>query len=175
MKLNNEYTFIEFLMIFLFSEFALKIRYYKHQIITCISIIIIGMIRWIYIFFFINEKKNRTYEFCAFLIELLTGVFDAIYYGYVKGLMQYKFMSPYKCCFIFGIINTPTILIIYFIISFIDCKFDFFCKDDHFDSIMNIFDNMEIQEYFILGIYIFLCGIDGSLINLLNISIYFKI
>jgi hypothetical protein len=111
------------------------------------------------------------YELVVFLIKLLTGLFDAIYYGYIKGLMQYKFLSPYKCCFIFGIINTPIILIIYFIISFIDCNYDFFCKDfqidNRFDNIMDIFDVMQIHEYFIFGIYIFLCGIDGSLINII--------
>ena len=53
-QINNEYIFIDFLIIFLLSKFALKISYYKHQIIACIGIIIIGAIRWIYIFFFIN-------------------------------------------------------------------------------------------------------------------------
>ena len=32
---------------------------------------------------------------------------------------------------------------------------------------MDIFDDMQIHEYFIFGIYIFLCGIDGSLINII--------
>ena len=80
--------------------------------------------------------------------------------------MQFKYLSPYKCSFIFGIINTPIILIIYFIISFIDCNPTTFCKDGHFDDITNIFNKLGIHEYFILIIYIFLCGIDGSLINI---------
>jgi hypothetical protein len=167
-QINNEYTFFKFFIIILFSNYALKITYYKHQWISFIVVIIIGTIRWIYIQFFINENKNMNYQLYAFLFELLRGIFEGIYYGYIKGLMQYKFLSPYKCCFIFGMINTPIILIIYFIISFMGCKFDFFCEGKvHFDNIMDIFDDMEIQEYFILGIYIFLCGIDGSLINII--------
>ena len=165
---NNKYKFVDFLMIYLFSRYALNIRYYKHQIMSFIGISIIGAIRYIYIQFFINENTNKTYELLFFFIKLLIGVFEAIYYGYVKGLMQFKYLSPYKCSFIFGIINTPIILIIYFIISFIDCPKPF-CNDDndgHFDTIMNIFTKLEIHEYFILIIYIFLCGIDGSLINI---------
>ena len=165
--IKNKYEFIDFLMLFLFSKYALNIRYYRHQIISIIVISFIGAIRCIYIQFFINEGNNKTYELPVFFIKLLEGAFEGIYYGYLKGLMQYKFLSPYKCSFIFGIINTPIILIIYFIISFIHCKSKSFCKDGHFDNIFDIFNELKIHEYFILIIYIFLCGIQGSLINII--------
>ena len=55
--------------------------------------------------------------------------------------MEYKFLSPYKCCLIFGIINTPIILIIDFIISYIPCNINYLCgKDDYYYKIVEIFD-----------------------------------
>ena len=81
--------------------------------------------------------------------------------------MEYKFLSPYKCCFLIGIINTPIILIIDFIISFIPCNNNFLCekKDNEYYKIIGIFNELKIHEYLILIIYTFLMGIFGVLIN----------
>ena len=81
--------------------------------------------------------------------------------------MEYKFLSPYKCCLIFGIINTPIILIIDFIISFIPCSNNFLCekKDDKYYKIIGIFNELKIHEYFFLIILIFLWGVLGVLFN----------
>ena len=146
---KNNYYFLQVLTFFLFCKYILKIRYYKHQLISFIGIMTIGILRWIFIFFFINDKSIK--ELYIFLIELLLIIIYSIYYGYINGLMEYKFLSPYKCCLIFGIINTPIILIIDFIISYIPCKINYLCeKDNYYFKIIEIFDRLklEIKEYF---------------------------
>jgi hypothetical protein len=73
--------------------------------------------------------------------------------------MEYKFVSPDTCSFITGIINTPIILIIYIIVSFIPCRNEFLSgAKGYFDDIRLLFKIFEIREYFIIIIYCFLLG-----------------
>jgi hypothetical protein len=117
--------------------------------------------------FFISVKiENIIYEFYILLLEFLSIIIESICFGYLKGLMEYKFWSPYKCCFVIGLINTPVILIIYFIVSYVPCNFEFLCDDKkHFDNIIDAFRNLETKEYFLLTIYSILLGVHGVLNN----------
>ena len=165
--IDNNYFFIEVLIWFLFSKFALKIKYYKHQWVSFYGIMAIGLFRWIYIYFSININYNRwNNEFYIFLFELFGIVINSICYGYLKGLMEFKFISPFKVCSIIGIINVPIILIIDFIISSIPCNNNIFCqkKENKYYKIIGIFKNLDIHEYFLIIIYTFLYGISGILI-----------
>ena len=85
--------------------------------------------------------------------------------------MEYKFFSPYKCCYIIGIINLPIILIIYFIVSYAPCNSYFLCNDEtgeneHFDDIFKLFKEIKLYDVIILPIYSICLGAGALLINM---------
>ena len=89
--------------------------------------------------------------------------------------MEYKFFSPYKCCFLLGIINTPIILIMHKIFSFINCH-DTFCRliQNSLVNMDKIIYSLGRREFFFLIILIFVYGIEGILINRImnNLTFY---
>jgi len=82
--------------------------------------------------------------------------------------MEYKYISPYKCNYIIGIINTPLIIILYIIISFTSLgkknnnndnndNNDYYC-----DSIIKLFESIkeiDIMNAIILISFPFFLGI----------------
>ena len=167
--IKNKYFFIEVIIWFLFSKYFLKTTHYKHQSFSIIGIMIIGTIRFIYIF--CHNFEIWYIELINLFIELITIITDSISYGYIKGLMEYKFFSPYKCCYIVGIINVPIILIIFFIVSFIPCEFDLVCqvdgrdKNNHFDNIFELFEDVTLIDITLWIIFTIISGVGSFLIN----------
>lgn len=177
--INNQLYFIEFLIWFLFAKFCLKETFYRHQYISISGIMIIGAFKWIYI----NCQNFNKWKVFKFFLELGINIIDILFFGYVKGLMKYKFFSPYKCCYIFGMINFPIVLIAFIILCIIPCENKFFCeKKGHFASIFPILsieqnNNKYLTEIFkrvnksqiltiiIIIIHIFLLGLNSLLIN----------
>lgn len=88
--------------------------------------------------------------------QILIGLCEGTFLAYAKGLMQFKFFSPYKVCYTFGIINGIIILIIYFIVSEFKCKKEsLFCKvkyndEFYFDNIFAIIHGYNIGQIFLL-------------------------
>ena len=72
---------------------------------------------------------------------MIFSIINAIYYLYIKGLMIYKFISPYKCNYMIGIINVPLIIIIYIIISFTSLGKDDNDNDYYCDNIFKLFSD----------------------------------
>ena len=171
-EINNDYFFISFIIWFLFSNYYLKINHYKHQYISIIAVTIIGIIKLTYLSIktYINKSFNMWWliELLKLFIELLSILTSSIGYGYIKGLMEYKFFSPYKCCFIVGIINLPIILIIYIIVSYIPCYSNVICNNEeerHFDNINILFTRFNLKEIILLTLFTFLSGVKALLIN----------
>ena len=160
----EEYYFFEYFFFLIFSISILKVIYYKHQYYSIILLMIFGIFRYLYVINFDISKK--------ILIELIIAFIDCIIYGYIKGLMEYNYFSIYKCCYIFGFINVPIIIIIYFIVSYIPC--DSFCdlefgKDNpkkYFDNIYSLFTG-EINRLEII-LYIVYTFVEGGFQLLIN-------
>ena len=125
---NEYYYVIELLFLFLLSIFIYKVNFYKHQYASIIIIIILGIIRLL-----INAKYlvdflgNIGRLFLIIFIQILIALFSSFIFVYIKSLMEYKYFSPFKCCYLFGIIDTIIVLIAYFIISFLPCEKSY-CK-----------------------------------------------
>ena len=91
------------------------------------------------------------FKYEQLLLELFIHIGTAIFYGYIKILMEFKYFSPFQCCYLFGIVNTPLILILYFIVSYIPCNNKFFCGEkEYFDNIYSLFDKLNFNECFFL-------------------------
>ena len=143
---KEEYFLFETLIWFIAPKFIFKKTYYKHQKIAILLIIIIGAIKAI-----ITMIVFDRFNYKQLLLEIFIHSGDAIFYGYMKALMEFKYFSPFKCCYIFGIVNTPIILIAYFIVSYIPCNNKFLCDGkEYFDNIYSLFDNFSFNELIFL-------------------------
>ena len=115
--LNEQYNFMILLLLVIFSYLLFKNKFYRHQICSVIIIIILGIFRYIL-------KLNYYYEECPNLfldlfLQNIVAIIESIIIIYAKGLMELKFFSPYKICYINGLINTIIILILLLIFTFI--------------------------------------------------------
>jgi len=133
---SDDYFFIEYLIIFLVLKLDKEV-YYKHQYISFFVLILIELIKNIY--FFIIYKN---YNIISIVLNIIYSIFYAIYYLYIKGLMKYKFISPYKCNYMIGIINVPIIILMYFIISFTPLGNDNKDNEYYYDNIFEFFKDI---------------------------------
>jgi hypothetical protein len=113
---EDDYLFYEFLMIYFLPLFFTDITYYKHQKITFIILCLLEFTKSSYFTFFFDGFSYS--DIWKILLNILSAILYSIFFAYIKGLMKYKFISPYKCCYMIGLINFPLIIIIYFILSF---------------------------------------------------------
>jgi len=116
--LSEQYYFVLLLLLIIFSYLIYKIKFYKHQIYSISFIILLGMIR--YVIKFITSKNFDT---LYIFLELVTTLLESIVIVYTKGLMEYKYFSPYKICYVFGLVNSIIIIIIS-LIAFFFIKYD---------------------------------------------------
>jgi len=149
---NENYYLSELFFLFLFSILIYKMKFYKHQYFSIIVIIISGIIRFIITREYYVEFFDKGVEFFKILLgQLLVSFFESLIFVYNKGLMEYKYFSPYKVCYIFGIVNSLILLIIYIIISFIPCE-NKLCDIEYngkkyIDNILGIFNNYDAVRF----------------------------
>ena len=130
---GNRFIFIEYLLIFQIPHSSDV--YYKHQNFSFLIFILIEIIKLI-VFSILYKIFNN---YLGLFIEIISSIFYVFYYIYIKRLMKYKFISPYKCNFVIGIINFPLIIIMYFIISFTSLGDE---KSEYYvDNIFNLFND----------------------------------
>jgi hypothetical protein len=143
--------------------------YYKHQYFSIIIIILLEILR--YLIKILNDNWENL-SISALILQNIRGLCDSIFFGYNKALIEYKFFSPYKCCYIFGFINTAIIIILYLIVSHISFKeANSFCSlkyndSYYFDNFYSIFKNINITQIFTFLLYIICNGIYQVLINI---------
>ena len=167
--LETEYDFLkvinyafefELISLFLLSKFMYSIPYYKHQYISIIIITLIITGKFIYQFI----KKDDGHFFLHLIIHLIYSSFKSFFIVYIKGLMEYKYMSPYKVCYLFGFINFVIITIVYIIVSFIPCENELcqveYNDNKYFGHIFAIFN--------IFGLFMFLFSIIKAIFTILT-------
>ena len=116
---NEDYNFIEFVFFYLAIICIFKKGTYKHQYISIIILVVLGLFKYIFKIF---SSKKLKYDYKIYIITFMANVLNSLLtcaiYGYIKGLMEYKFFSIYKCAYIFGFIDVPIIIILYFVLSY---------------------------------------------------------
>jgi hypothetical protein len=122
--------------------------------------------------YLIKIFNDDIFSFPAFIFQIIRALSDCIFFGYIKALMEYKYFSPYKCCYIFGFVNTPIIIILYLIVSHISFnKTNLLCSlkynnSYYFDNFYSIFKNINIIQIFTFLIYSISNGLYQLLINI---------
>ena len=134
-KYGDDYNFIEYIIIFLVS-ILFKEVYYKHQFISFFILILVQVIKIIYF----AIKKSNDFHIFSFFLNIIYSILYAIYFLYIKNVMKIKFISPYKCNFMIGIIDVPIVIIIYFIISLTPLGND--KSEYYYDNIFKLFEDL---------------------------------
>ena len=169
--LNEQYNAAELLLIVLFAYLIYKMKFYKHQLYSVILLILLGIFRYLLKIYYYYGLFKAQSLFIDLFIQFLAAVFESIVIIFSKGLMEYKFFSPYKVCYIFGIINTIITLILLIIFTFIKSEKNIFFaleyKGDYYlDNLYSILD----LGYKLIGLF-FASIFYGVLKLLLNFTI----
>jgi len=173
---EDDFLLFKFLVVFLLPKYFSEV-YYKHQNISIIIFILIEIPKTI--FFIIKDQNNpdinKQIDNSTFIIitilRIIYSSLSAFYYLYIKDLMKYKYISPYKCNFMIELINFPLFLIIMFIISFTPLgkkeNKKFFC-----DNIFELFQDIAKLNIAYIILLILLPFIYGLLLIDINKTIY---
>lgn len=156
-QIDEIYNTIEFTFLFFTSYLIFKLRYYKHQYLSIIIIIILEILRII-----IKKKDMNTIKNAG--LQVIRAFIDSIFIGYSKALMEYKYFSPYKALYIFGFINVVILLVISIIVSFIPVGDSSFCQimyegKCYFDNIGSIFNGFSFVQF--IGLFLYMISASG--------------
>ena len=182
---NEDYNFYEYILFYITSIYILKRNYYKHQFISIIFIVLLGIVKYAIKKTYLEVAKN----YYILILDLFNSILTCIIYGYVKGLMEYKYFSIYKSAYIFGMIDVPSIIILYFIISYIPSEGLLDTNDCilykgryYFDNIYSFISNFNFIDIIPSILYIIGSGLQQLLINkiindftILHIALPFEI
>ena len=110
----------ELLFLFVLSKILYNIQFYRHQYLAIIILTLFGLAKFIIKYYNKGVEKFFLYTF-AHIIYSFTRSFIIVY---IKGLMEYKYITPYRACYKYGLINLIIITIGYIIVSFLPCDDD---------------------------------------------------
>ena len=162
--LDERYNSIEFIFLFIISLIIFKVRYYKHQYISILLIILLEIIKYIINITINNNDKSLNEEnkdinpWFEFLLQTVRATIDAIFVGYSKLLMEVKFFSPYKATYLFGLISFIVILIAYIILSFISVEgtnsycFIYYKEKCYVENLLSVFCDFTFLQF--LGLFL---------------------
>ena len=150
----------EILFLFLLSKIMYNIKFYRHQYLSIVILVILELIRLI----IDNFKKGTDKFFIILIYHIIYSFFKSLMTVYIKGLMEYKYFSPYKACYKFGLINLIIVFIIHIIVTLIPCKSNMcvavYHETSYFGNIILIFT--------IPGLFLFIFLIFRAIVLILN-------
>jgi len=142
-KKKISYNF-RIIILFIISILMFKATYYKHQYFSFSYIILFISIQFIFDLFFFQ------FDFVIFCLNLIMDISISIYFGLSKKFMEKYYFSPYKICYLSGIINGIISLIIYFIISHIPCEKNncniIYNEKKYFDNIYSFISTLNLNK-----------------------------
>jgi len=160
--LREQYYFVILLLLIIFSYLIYRIRLYKHQFFFISFIILFSIIRYTNNFIFFKKVDNISIFYIFF--ELISTFFESIIIVYIKGLMEYKFFSPFKICYAFGLIKSIIIIIISIIVFFVDNDNNDGCyfqvnNTCYLDNMFKEFSKFGFLNFLSIFLYSIICGI----------------
>lgn len=175
--LNKGWIFV-FLFLILVNTYYLKINIYIHQKLAIFIFIILGFASLIIGMIF--KKAIDGEDYVLIFIQFPVSIAEAFTIILIKDIMENKFYSPLKVCYLIGFINFIISFIFLFILSFIKYYSEF---SKYIFDMSHIIENLGVRN-FILFVIVFslINGICILIINLilnkysmLHLFIFFKI
>lgn len=153
---NEQYNFILLFFVVTFSYLFFKIKFYKHQMFSIMIIIVLGFLRYILKLKYYYTISDIFNYFIDISLEVISAIIESMSLIYIKGLMEYKFYSPFKICYIYGIINTIILFILLITFSFIKTENSnwLFClKYNNSYYLDNIYSIKENYGYYLFVLF----------------------
>ena len=115
--IKEYFMFMNMIYLFLFFLCFKKMKFYKHQYLSIIIIILMGSLRNVLVILFNNLEKEYYYYLFIIIIFILPIQEPLLFYN-LKNYMEYKYYSPYFICFLVGLVNIIiSIILIIFVIQ----------------------------------------------------------
>ena len=169
---DGGYNSLILIFLVVISIYIYNIPFYKHHYCCIIFIMIIELIKYIFKIIYFYSSNFELLD--DILIQIIVGFAEAAVITYLKGLMEFKFFSPYKACYVFGFINTIITLILFFVVSYIPIKNglveygDGENKNYYIDNIFFVFHNYNIKQMIIMFFMSIILGMFKLLINIIS-------
>ena len=152
--LNEQYYFVILPLLIIFSYLIYRIRFYKHQICSISFIILLAIIR--YTIKLIILSNINIANIVNIFLELISTFLESIVIVYIKGLMEYKFFSPFKICYVFGLINSIIIITISTILFFAYDNNNCYFNENETCYLDNIFEKFsEFRIFSLLSMFLY--------------------
>ena len=161
-KMANYSSQFELIFLFLLSKIIYKMKFYKHQYCSLMAFTVISIIKQILLY---SDKEIKEF-FAYYFFDIAYSFFRSLMTVYIKGLMQYKYFSPYKISFVFGILNFFIATIALIILSFVPCNRDNdkcyyeYDEEKYFAHIFQIFRGF--------GLFLFIFLLIKAILSVLN-------
>ena len=146
------YSFhFELIFLFLTSKLLYNITYYRHQYLSIIIVTIFGF----FLFILQYAGEGFGYFFTNLICHIIFSFLKSLVTVYVKGLMEFKYISAYRASYMFSIINIIIITVVYLFVSFFPCDSEI-CKSEYngeyyFGNLLALFN---MSFLFLLMIFI---------------------
>ena len=158
----------KFIFLFLLSIKMYNVQFYRHQYLSIFILTLFDFSNFFLRYHYMSIKM--------IIMTLLAKIFYSFSYSlfivYIKGLMEYKYVSPYKACYIYGFINLFISTLAYIITSLIPCNKDneacnvIYNEKHYYANILAIFT--------IHGLFWFIMLLLYSIITVINYIIIYK-
>ena len=159
-EIKVNFWLLDLLFLAIISYLLMRLKLYKHQILSMSLIIILG----IFLDLFLGSLKELFNNFWYFLSKIFSEFCYSFSMVLNKYCMEFKFSRPYEVCLFIGLYTFFFYLIILIISSFISCNFNFCELEDektglkYFDSFSIYTSKIDLKEFFLLIIEIINIG-----------------
>ena len=144
----------DILFISLFSYWILKTKFFKHQYLSIIIIIILGLVLNILTYF--KSDTNNKIDPVAILMKFLSEIFLSLTMVISKYNMEKNYCSPYEICIWEGLIE----LILYIIFLLIINKLELTIADVKYpDNFWELINNYDINDFWLCLLIVFVNAI----------------
>jgi len=136
----------DIIFISLFSYIILKSKFYKHQYITMIIILLLGFVLNIIEYFKLDESKN-TFNFIEIFTKFLTEIFFSLAIVIIKYNLDKNFCSPYEICLWEGLLGLIMDIICLLIINAVGLTID---DIKYPNNIKQYFSNYNFNDFIVM-------------------------
>ena len=136
-RINKDESFIfenelsqslKIVFLFLLSKFIDKSHFYKHQYLSMIIIVLMGIIRFIIEVEEYNYKFNFPDSLLSLILGLISHFFDSAFFFVIKKYMDNNYYSPFFMSFLIGTLYSILSLLSLLIFAYIDCGETEICR-----------------------------------------------
>ena len=136
---------LDIIFISVFSYFILKSKLYKHQYLSMVIILILGLVLNVIEYFKLGEIEDK-FDIFEISMKFLMEIFFSITIVIIKYNMEKNYTSPYEICIWAGLFGLILNIIVLIILNRLEVTIDGIKYPDNYFELMN---NYDINDFFV--------------------------